>query len=283
MNGRPASIDLETGEVIDDPSALLSPLQIALRDLARFKFATIETVRADPRLVKAPCLAVISVYLEFVTLDKRTLKPKPAFASTVTLMARACIKSKTTARTARRLLVENGYLVRIGETKDGCEKYRVENPHWERVQMHVCEATEYLKQVEAARREDERKKKRASPDRGSDIDPTQSEGGVKYWPDRGSDIDPKYLRGNLRGYGSEEEDPIQSGSTVSGYGSPSYQSDNDDFVFPAPTSCDEADRLLSALLAGVKVSEGIEVFFRRRLMAGTLTKSMVDQQRSFAA
>lgn len=281
MNARPDYANLETGEIVDVlPEGGRTALQVARSELASFKFSTLETVRVDPRLSAAPCLAVMSVYLEFVTVDERSLKPTPAFASNITLMARACIKSKTTARAARKLLVENGYLVRIGETKDGCEKYRVENPHHERVLMHVREAEEYLKQIEAGRREEERRKKKLAADRGSDIDPTRDGRGDRYCPDRGSDIDPKYLRGNLGGLGSREEGQPIKVSTALSYGD---VDDDPHLPYPVPTSEDELVHMLAELFEGCHLSAAIVSAMRKMLTTGKLTPAIVEEQRRFAS
>lgn len=262
MNARPDYANLETGEIVDVlPESGRTPLQVARSELASFKFSTLETVRADPRLSAAPCLAVMSVYLEFVTIDERTLKATTAFASNITLMARANIKSKTTARAARKLLVENGYMVRIGETKDGCEKYRVENPHHERVQMHIRETEEYLKQIEAGRREEERRKK-------------------KLAADRGSDIDPKYLRRNLGGIGSREEGQPIKVSTVLSYGE---KDDDPHLPYPVPTSEDELLRMLAELFEGCHLSPAIMSAMRKMLTTGKLTPAIVEEQRRFAS
>ncbi len=284
MNARPDYANLETGEIIDVlPDGGRTPLQVARSELAAFKFSTLETVRADPRLSSAPCLAVMSVYLAFVTIDERSLKPTSAFASNITLMARACIKSKTTARAARRLLIENGYLVRIGETKDGCEKYRVENPHVERVQMHVREAEEYLKQIEAERREADRRKRKLATHRGSDIDPTHSESGNRYCTHRGSDIDPKYLRGNLGGLGSREEGhPIKvSTAPLNTYSL--AKGDDRHVPYPAPTTAEELTSTLQRLFAGCQLSPEIMQAMRKMLTAGNLTPAIVEEQRRFAS
>ena len=113
---------------------------------------------ADPRLSKAPCANALIVLMSFVTIDKRTLKPTPAYASVITLMVRGGMK-ETSARLARKLLLQEKYLVPTGaKTKDGCVKYRLENPAVERIAMHVVEATEYLKEQLAERRAKQRRK-----------------------------------------------------------------------------------------------------------------------------
>jgi len=212
----------EDGELIDDqePTDPQSPYGLALRKLAAFKFKLYETVAADPKLRKAPCTEAIIAYARCVTIDKRTLKPTPAYASAITLMARGNMRSKTTARLSRNLLQQEGYLVPTGSaTKDGCVRYQLANPRAEQVSMHVREAEEYLAQIDATRKEDERRKKKAKEGHGEQYAvPPEDDRGVNNWPDRGSNIDPNYLGENLSGLGSEEgATPIKVSSAPSGY------------------------------------------------------------------
>lgn len=285
MNASPDYVNLETGEIVDlDLSqGNRSPLDIARSQLAGFKFATLDTVRADPRLRKAPCLSVMSVYLSFVTIDKRTLKPTTAYASNIELMARCNdVNSKVTAGKARRLLVENGYLVLIGQTKDGCAKYRVENPHIERVQMHIQEAKEYWKGRDAEQKEDERRKKRFLGEAGvtTDVTPQGARGNIE-WSDRVTTDDTNYLIGNLSGLSSREESPPIKVSSVSS----SYAEIEEDphLPYPIPESEQELMFMLSSLFDGCQLSAEIMQAMRKMLMAGKLTPAMVEEQRRFAS
>lgn len=257
-----------------------SDAEQAATDLAAFKFRLFETVAADRRLKKAPCLQAIVVLCGFLKLDKRTLKPNAVYASAITLMSRGSIKSKTSARAARQLLQELGYLQATGSsTKDGCVKYRVANPHVEFVQMSVADAAEHLKGIEAERRRLERIK-REEARRGSNIDPTQNARGDNDCPRRGSDIDPKYLRGNLGGISSEKEEPFKGSSALSGY---AHNDDDPHQPFPIPESAHELERMMSDILKGADLSSAVIGFFRLSLTAGKLTPAMVEEQRRFAA
>ncbi|MHA6641325.1 hypothetical protein [Mesorhizobium sp. A623] len=283
MNARPENIDFETGEVFDDPVDSRSPLQIARSELAAFKFKLIETVAADPWLKKAPCTEAIVVYLSFVSIDKRTLKPTPAYASTIKLMARGKMKSKTTARLARSLLAARGYLATTGSsTKDGCVWFRVENPHADTIKMHVAETETYWKEIEAARRKEDRRKKQASskPDVGPNIDPTEISRGDNNWPDVGPDIDPNYLRGNLSSLGTEGEELFQDNTTLSGYGSVS--GDNPNLPYAKPESREELELML-AEFRSAGLAPAVIGYFREQRIAGTLTPAMVEQQLRFAS
>lgn len=271
------------GEVIETTDGNRSPLQIALSELAAFKFKLVETVAADPRLSKAPCAAAIVVLMSFVTIDKRTLKPTPAYASTITLMVRGGM-SRRLAKLARKLLVENGYLKATGsKTKDGCLKYALENPHVERVAMHIQEAAEYLKERAAEERKEERRKAgqdRSEPDVGSDMDHTQNDCGVHSDPDVGSDMDPNYLRTYLSSLGTEERDiPIKVSSTPAlAYG----QDDDPDLPYPIPETAEELQAMLEEFQqAGL--SFVVIGGFRANLMAGTLTPAMVEEQLRLAS
>lgn len=275
MNARPEYMDVDASDPVDFPGR--TPLQIARSELASFKFSTFETVRADPRL-SAPCLAVMSVYLDFVTLNERTLKPNPAYASSIILMARAGIKSKTTVHAARRLLVKNGYLVRIGRTKNGCDNFRIENPNFERVRMHVREAEEYLKQKDAERSESERLKKRYSPRRGPNIDPTPNATGNRNWPDDGSNLDPNYHGVNL-GEESFGEEETRKDSTTRFY---SEVGDDPNVPYPVPQTEAELINNLDQLFGGWQLSPAIMMAMSKMLSAGTLTPAIVEDQRGFA-
>jgi len=241
-----------------------TPLQIAQSELAAFKFRLIETVTGDLRLGKAPCTEAIVVFTGFLQIDKHTLKPTTVYASATKLMARGRMKSKTTARLARQLLEKFGYLVRTGSsTKDGCVKYRVENPHYERVQASVRESEEYWTSIEANRRKEERRKKRF--DVGTNIDPTETGRGDSNCPDVGTNIDPNYHRGNLGGIGSEDEaQPIKVSTAPP------------DIPFPVPASETEARLLILSLLDGRRPSPAQLWFLQTKLMAGELTMKHID-------
>jgi hypothetical protein len=174
--------DLPTGAQPDDHLDLpsVAEYQAAKRALTAFKFEVIETVRADPKLTSDACLGVMSVHLDFLSIDPATLRPSMVYASTITVMARGGIKARGTVRRARKELVALGYLQDTGKkTKDGCQVFRVQNPRRDKVLAHVHETDEYLKQEEARRREDERfRKKHSSRMRGATNDRTQNGEGV---------------------------------------------------------------------------------------------------------
>ena len=271
----------ELGEIVEvnAPDAR-TPYQVAKSELAAFKFKMIETVAADPRLSTAPCAAAIVVLMSFVTIDKKTLKPTPAYASTITLMARGGMKP-TAAKTARKLLEKHGYLVPTGsKTKDGCVKYRLSNPHEERVQMHVRDAIAYWKERAAEERKEERRKKAlaaSKPEVGSEYDPTQDGRGVAMPPDVGSEYDPNYLGENLSGYGSEGEDLPERSST------PSYGQDDDPHLpYPIPDTEQELVSMLEQFRSA-GITPTVVGFFRKQLQEGKLTPAMVDEQLRIAS
>ncbi|TPN38692.1 hypothetical protein FKO01_05020 [Mesorhizobium sp. B2-3-3] len=271
-----------TGTRMVEDSDDRSPYQIAKSELAAFKFKLVETVAADPLLSKAPCTDAIVVLSSFVTIDKRTLKPTPAYASTITLMARGGMK-ETAAKRARKLLETGKYIVPTGSrTKDGCIKYRLENPHEERVRLHVNEATEYWKEKAAEERKEERRKK-AKANVGSEYDPTEIERGVGIQPDVGSEYDPNYLRTNLSDLGYEEEATPLKVSTASSDGDAAGSDDDRHIPFPVPSSADELAATMSTLFADFTLGPLTISRMRTLLATGRLTRAIVEGQRSIAA
>lgn len=138
----------------------------AKRSLAAFKFSLFETVVADPRLKGAPCTDLIIVYASFVTIDdagKRT----PAFATNDTVNARAAIKCHKTAKRARTLLENFGYLVPHGR-RNGVTIYNIANPNADSVAEHVTAAAEKLREAASIRKADERAKSRLKDTRSGE-------------------------------------------------------------------------------------------------------------------
>ena len=265
------------GEVIETAAGNRSPLQIALSELAAFKFKLVETVAADPRLSKAPCASAIVVLMSFVTIDKRTLKPTTAYASITTLMAKGGMK-RTAATDARRLLVKEGYLEPTGsKTKDGCVKYRLANPNAERVQMHVHEAMEYWQECAAERRADERRKRAGQHDVVPEYDTTENTCGASGQHDVVPEYDTNYLREYLSGLGNEKKDNLQ-GSSVSGYGSASGRLDDRFIAFDPPDDDGDASDLIMSWLEGQPKHVVIDLFevIRDRLYSGTFTPAELD-------
>lgn len=269
----------EDGVIHEDvsPEAIES-FATAKRELAAFKFRVMETVAADRRLRAAPCTEVMIVYLRFLTIDPRTLKPKPVYASTTKLAAYGGIKTKPTARRGRSLLVKHGYLKPNGsQTKCGCIWFSVENPHHEQVMMSAREAEERYAQIEAEEKKAAREKKQNQNIGGGSItNPPEMARGVDYLSDRGSIIDPNYLGGNRGRYSSEGQDTFAASS----YGElPEPEADD---PYPVPETEDE----LASALADFRdhgFSPAVIGYFRIELMAGRLTPAMVEQQRSLAA
>ncbi len=120
----------------------------AKQELAAFKFSLFETVAADPLLRAGQCLNLIVVYASMVTINKKTLEATTVYASNSRIFARAGLRSAHTAIKARRLLEAHGYLIPISR-RNGIAVYRLENPHQERVQMHIQEIEEYQREIKA--------------------------------------------------------------------------------------------------------------------------------------
>lgn len=265
----------EHGEIIDDdPTAGLTPYQLACRQLVAFKLKTIETVAADPRLKEGACTEAMVVYLSFLTVDKETLKPKPVYASAIKLMARGKMRSKTTAKKARQLLADFGYLVPVGSaTKDGCIWYHVANPNVERVAMHVHEAEERYTELDAERRREDRRKQKAKVCVVPENDPTQTSRGNNGWPHVAPENDPKYLRINL-GYSlSEGRDDLHRDTARSPYAA-AHGGDEENQPLPKPRDEVEAGRMIEAMCEGFEVNRHTRDVLCRLLNKGILTPNM---------
>ncbi len=123
----------------------------AKQELAAFKFTLFETVAADPLLRAGQCLNLIIVYASLVTIDKKTLQATTAYASNGRVFIRAGVRSHHTAVKARRLLEQNGYLIPVSR-RNGITVYRIENPHHERVQMHIQELEECQREIKTEKK-----------------------------------------------------------------------------------------------------------------------------------
>lgn len=151
------------------------------RGLAAFKFSLFETVVADPRLKGAPCTDLIIVYASFVTIDDAGRRT-PAFATNDTINARACIKCHKTAKRARTLLEQHGYLV-PSSRRNGVTLYDIANPNASAVADHVAAAAETLREAATIRKADERSRmllKDARSGESPTPDPPQRSGETPY-------------------------------------------------------------------------------------------------------
>lgn len=258
----------DDGEVLDYATAEAK----AKSSIATFKFKLLETVRGDPRLSAAPCEAVIGVIISFLSVDERTLKPTLAYASNITILSKTTIKSKHPIIKARRLLEEQGYLVKKGTTASGCELYQVCNPHAERVKMHSQAKAEKLKEDAAAAREEYRRKKALKLNRGADNAPTEIDEGCNEYTHRGADNAPNIVE-HYRGKASIEEEQF-----LSAYG----EDDNQCQPLPVPASQEELEHMMTEICSGVSISPAVTSYLRRMLLAGELTPEIITQQRAFA-
>jgi len=139
-----SSAELHTFPRRQSPNAF----DLAKQELAAFKFSLFETVAADPLLRAGQCLNLIIVYASLVTIDKKTLQATTAYASNSRIFIRAGLRSHHTAVKARRLLEQHSYLIPVGR-RNGITVYRIDNPHHERVQMHVQESEERQREIKA--------------------------------------------------------------------------------------------------------------------------------------
>lgn len=271
----------EHGEIHNDEDK--SALQKARSELAGFKFKLLKTVGADRLLRARPCLEVMLVMSDFMTIDKRTLLPTVVYASANTIMASSRVRSKTTVRNTLLLMERHGYLVRTGSsTKDGCAKYRIANPHYERVAMSIRDAREHYAHIEAEKSRVDRERRTRKQRDVSKIDASGNERPAKNCAVVVSKNDTNYLGGYLSSLGSGKEattGPSLAAAQAS-YGEiPDLDPDE---PFPTPQTDDE---LASAIADFVTMgfSPAVVGYFKLELLAGRLTPAMVDKQRRLAA
>ncbi len=259
------------GEVFGDSSTIgLTPYQKACRQLVAFKLNAIETATADPKLHGAPAAQALIVYLSFVTVDKKTLLPTAAYASALTLMTRGGIRSDKTARNARSLLEEVGYLEPTGSaTKDGCIWYNVRNPRAESVKMHVKEATAYLKEKDADRKKEDRRKRARTYDVPVISTTPENVCPGNFYPDVPVISTDKYLGLHL-GYSCSEEREYSSVYSTDKLG------DEENTPLPIPTDDAEAESMMDAICDGRDVPLVLRNRLKSMLSGGVLTPRMAN-------
>jgi hypothetical protein len=192
MTDYPAEYVTDDGEVLEGTDALAT----ARREMAAFKFKLFKTINGDPRAHKM-AVKVTMALTEFLSVDKRTLKPKTPYMSNPDLEVATCL-SRRTVIAVRRNMEKLKYWNEAGKSECGCTKYRIENPHFDYVQMHLHEAKEKRSEEEAVRKADERRKKG-----GVKYAPPSNDVGCADYTDRGAKYAPNYLRTNLGDYISE--------------------------------------------------------------------------------
>ncbi|OHV18440.1 hypothetical protein EOS93_20170 [Rhizobium sp. RMa-01] len=263
------------GETLEySPIASLTPYQAECRKLVAFKLKTIETVAADPRLHGAPCAQAIVVYLSFLKIDRQTLRPTTVYASSLTLMARGGIKSDRTARNARALLIDNGYLVSSGtSTKDGCVRYDVANPRADAVAMHIHDAVEYLRERDADRKKEDRRKKAAHTNILVETTTPQKACPSRNYQDVPVETTNKYLREPLRDSFSERRDHLHRQKGRISYAS-THEVEEANLPLPIPCSDDEARNMIDAICEGAAVLPIIRKRLASMLQAGVLTPNL---------
>lgn len=265
----------EHGEIFEGSSiANLTPYQAECRKLVAFKFKTIETVTADPRLHGAPCAQAIVVYLSFLKIDKQTLRPTTVYASSLTLMARGGIKSDRTARNARTLLIDNGYLLSSGtSTKDGCVRYHVANPRADAVAMHIHDAVEYLRERDADRKKEDRRKKAAHTNIPVETTAPQKACPGRNYQDVPVGTTDKYLREHLGDSLSEGRDDFYRQKGSISYAS-AHDGEEASLPLPIPHNDDEAQRMMDAICEGAAVLPSIRRRMTSMLQTGVLTPNL---------
>jgi hypothetical protein len=265
----------EHGEIFQgSPIVSLTQYQTECRKLVAFKLKTIETVTADPRLHRAPCVQAMVVYLSFLTIDKQTLRATTVYASSLTLMARGGIKSDRTARNARALLIDNGYLVPSGtSTKDGSVRYNVANPRADRVTMHIHDAVEYLRERDADRKKQHRRKKAIRTNVPVETTTLQEVCPGRNYQDVPVETTDKYHREHLRDSCSEGRDDLYRQKGDISYAS-AHDGQEANVPLPIPHDDDEADHMMDAICEGADILPVIRKRMMSMLRTGVLTPNL---------
>ncbi|HEV2899392.1 MAG TPA: hypothetical protein VGX71_16470 [Pseudaminobacter sp.] len=253
MTNYPPEYVTDEGEVLEGSGALAT----ARRELASFKFRLFRTMNADPKVEKS-LLAASMVLADFVTIDKRTLKPTVGYLPTLTVMARANL-ARSTIKLVRKQGKALGYWEpQEKKTKAGCLQYLLANPHEERIRMNVKDKEEYLRGEDAYRKELERLNRR-----GPTIAPPESDVGADDRPDKGPINDPNY-HGTYHGKFSSEGKANTVGANDS----------QPDQPFPIPS---DPEAFIVGLFDGREERSGVLGYFRAKLLRGELRLSDVDQ------
>lgn len=199
-----------------------------------------------------------------------TLLPTAAYASALTLMARGGIKSDRTARNARSLLQLAGYLEPTGSsTKDGCIWYNVRNPRAEIVKMHVREATEYLREKDADRKKEDRRKRGKPHDVPVDFTTPENMCPGNFYQDVPVNPTDKYLGIHL-GYSSSGE------REYSYVYSTDKSGDEENTPLPIPADDAEAESMMDAICDGRDVPLVLRNRLKSMLSGGVLTPRMAN-------
>lgn len=142
---------LEEEAFIEPPST--SDKQAAKTNHATWKFELLATVAGDP-LADPFCVVVVLAYSHFSGPEERT-----AYLSENELKVRTGVVPRALSR-AKKRLVELGYLTPAGKTAAGIIIYRLDNPRRDLVAEHRVFATETMKEKDAFRRDEERRRRR---------------------------------------------------------------------------------------------------------------------------
>lgn len=180
--GKPSALNGGGARVSTTQKPDSEALRAARTELQAFKWSTLEAVNADPLFDKsATCHKVMHVALQFLNVDTETLERTEVFLPHALVMAKTCL-CKNSVKKAKALLCKAGYLVPRGRMQNGIEVYVIRNPRKDLVGAHVDETLAYLKQEEAERRSEDRRRaslKRMSNNAvGSRNDTTEMGGGV---------------------------------------------------------------------------------------------------------
>lgn len=231
--------------------------------LATWKFDLENTVNADPRLGPA-CLKIVRAYLDFMG----DINAAP-YLSLVHLRALTALTEHTIIK-ARRELVNEGYFKEAGKTSSGAIRYQIVNAGKNRVLDHVTITREVLKQFEADKKEERRR--RAAGNEPCNLSTARIAGlepdlHCKIYRDSTAENAGNYVENTVEVISYEEEEPLSYHNhyAVMSLGDDATQ------PFPIPANDDEAESLLDTICADVKRVESVRRTLKLFLMGGTLS------------
>ena len=105
--------------------------------------------------------ALLGAYMKFMKWPART-----SYLTNLKARVLTSAKSEQTITTSRARLVKQGYLQHVMTKLNGAEIYEINNPRAETVELHIVIAEEKLKEMDAFRKAEERRRRALRGDGG---------------------------------------------------------------------------------------------------------------------
>ena len=168
----------------------------ASRNAAAFKLSTLETVGADPKM-KPIDHSLLAAYMRFMKWPART-----AYLSNLKARIMTGMSAQSTISASRARLIEMGYLKVVMTKLNGAVIYELDNSRAEIVADHIAIAEETLREWDARRKTDDRKRRARVM---KSVTPNRPEGNENQ-QDRVTKINDNSLDANL-GVRAPKRDP----------------------------------------------------------------------------